>query len=254
MKSIDLFAGVGGIALGAEWAGIKPIAFCENNIFCKKVLNKNWPHIPVFDDIKTLNRQVLEEKGVIEIGGTVDVISGGYPCQPFSLAGKQLGENDERFLWNEYFRLIKELEPTWVVGENVYGHVNNGLSEVIRDLESVGYETTAIVLPAEAIGAPHKRERVFVIGHSNSEPILQENPSVGTFRSQWQTWQSSTWQHWRAFSELHRSVPKPGICRMDDGFSRELDKNRLIALGNAVVPQQIYPLFKALAEFNKLIE
>lgn len=252
MKSIELFAGIGGIALAAEWAGIETIAFCERDSYCQKVLQKNWPSVSLFDDVITLNRKVLEERGVIEVGGTVDIISGGYPCQPFSLAGKQRGEGDERYLWNEFFRLIKELNPSWVVGENVFGHVNNGLSEVIRDLESVGYETTAIVLPAEAIGAPHKRERVFIVGYADSKPVIQKDKSISTFRSKWQAWQSFTWQHWREFSKLHWSVPEPGVCRVDDGIPRELDKNRLTALGNAVVPQQIYPVFKALVEFEEI--
>ena len=254
MKSIELFAGIGGITLAAEWAGIETIALCEREPFCQKVLRKHWPETPVFDDVKTLSKQLLIDKGVIKPDETIDIISGGYPCQPFSLAGKQGGDQDERYLWDEYFRLVQELRPNWVIGENVFGHVNNGLSKVISDLESIGYETEAIVLPAEAIGAPHKRERVFIVGHTNRQSKLQENTASGTFRSQWQAWQSLTWEYWRTFSKLHWSVPKPGICRMDDGFSRELDKSRLIALGNAVVPQQIYPIFKMIKDMEERYE
>lgn len=92
MKSIELFAGIGGIALAAEWAGVETVAFCEREPFCQKVLNKHWPDVPIFNDVKTLNRKMLEEKGVIEPGETVDIISGGYPCQPFSIAGERKGE------------------------------------------------------------------------------------------------------------------------------------------------------------------
>ena len=117
MKSIELFAGIGGIALAAEWAGVETVAFCEREPFCQKVLNKNFPGVPIFDDVCTLNRQLLEEKGVIEPGGTIDIISGGFPCQPYSIAGKRRGTEDDRDLWPEMFRIIKELRPTWVVGE-----------------------------------------------------------------------------------------------------------------------------------------
>lgn len=250
MKSIELFAGIGGIALASEWAGIETVALCEREPFCQRVLKKNWPNIPIFDDVFKLNKEELIKRGIIREDETIDIISGGYPCQPFSLAGKRTGESDERYLWGEYFRIVNELRPNWVIGENVFGHVNNGLQKVIDDLESIDYKTTVIVLPAESIGAPHKRERVFIIGHAEREPIIQKNKTVSTFRSQWQAWQGFTWEHWRKFSELHWSVPKPGICRMDDGFSRELDKSRLIALGNAVVPQQIYPIFETIVKIE----
>lgn len=251
MKSIELFAGIGGITLAAEWAGIETIAFCEQNEFCQKVISKNFPDRPIYDDVCTLTKDRLVADGVIEENGTVDIISGGYPCQPFSLAGKQLGDGDERYLWGEFFRLVQELRPTWVVGENVYGHVNNGMPVVISDLESEGYEVRAVVLQAADVGAPHKRERVFVVAcHPHRQSVLQEDQTVSTFRSERQAWQSLTWKHWREFSELHWSVPEPGIRGMDDGIPRELDKSRLIALGNAVVPQQIYPVFKMIAEYS----
>ncbi len=124
---------------------------------------EEFPRQAIYDDVCTLTKETLIKDGVITHDGTIDIISGGYPCQPFSLAGKQRGEADERYLWGEFFRLVKEIRPTWVVGENVYGHVNNGLSVVVSDLEGEGYEVRAIVLPAADVGAPHKRERVFVV-------------------------------------------------------------------------------------------
>lgn len=251
MKSIELFAGIGGIALAAEWAGVETVAFCEQNEFCQQVIAKNFQNPPIYEDVYDLTKDRLITDGVIEKNGTVDIISGGYPCQPFSLAGKQQGKADERYLWEEFFRLVKELRPTWVVGENVYGHVNNGMPTVISDLESEGYEVRAVVLQAADIGAPHKRERVFVVAcNAERKSILQKDQTVSAFGSQWQAWQSLTWKHWRTFSDLHWSVPKPGICGMDDGFSRGMDKDRLIALGNAVVPQQIYPIFKAIVDIS----
>lgn len=252
MKSIELFAGIGGIALATEWAGIETVAFCEQNTFCQKVLAKNFPNKPIYDDVCTLTKETLIKDGVMTHDGTIDIISGGYPCQPFSLAGKQRGEADERYLWGEFFRLVKEIRPTWVVGENVYGHVNNGLSVVVSDLEGEGYEVRAIVLPAADVGAPHKRERVFVVAcHPDRQPVVQEDSTISTVGSERETWQSVTWKHWREFSELHWSVPEPGICRVDDGIAKGMDRDRLIALGNAVVPQQIYPVFKMIANYQK---
>ena len=182
MKSIELFAGIGGIALAAEWAGIETVAFCEREPFCQRVLNKHWPNVPMFDDVKNLNRQVLEEKGVIEPGGTVDIISGGYPCQPFSSPGKRKGEEDDRHLWPEVKRLLEEIRPTWFVGENVAGHITLGLDTVLHDLESIGYSWKSFVIPAAAVGANHERFRVFIIAHSNSQSKLQTNKSISTIR------------------------------------------------------------------------
>ncbi len=248
---LDLCSGIGGISLAAEWAGIKTVAHCDIEEFCQKVLKKHWPDTPLFTDIKTITRQSLTERG-IDVD-SIRAVAAGYPCQPYSLAGDQQGEEDERYLWDEVFRVIREVEADWFVGENVFGHVNNGLSDVINDLESENYEVECIVLPAQAVGAPHQRDRVFIIARNTcSESIIQEDSAVSSFRSQWQAWQSFTWEHWRKVSELHWSVPEPGICGVDDGVSRELDKSRLIALGNAVVPQQIYPVFEAIVKYDRL--
>lgn len=166
MKSIELFAGIGGIALAAEWAGIETVAFCEREPYCQKLLNQNFPDVPVFDDVRTLNRQLLEDKGVIEPNGTIDIISGGFPCQPYSIAGKKRGTEDDRDLWPEMFRIIKELRPTWVVGENVANFANMELERTLLDLESEGYKVQTLLVPAVAVDAPHERMRTFVVAHS----------------------------------------------------------------------------------------
>ena len=247
---LDLCSGIGGISLAAEWAGIKTVAHCDIEPFCQKVIKKHWPDTPLFSDIRDITKETLVERGVD--ADAIRIVSAGYPCQPYSLAGDQRGADDERYLWDEVFRVVREVDADWFVGENVYGHVNNGLSSVVADLESENYEVTCIVLPASAVGAPHQRERVFIVARNTvSEPVIQKNTAVSAFRSQWQAWQGFTWKHWREVSELHWSVPKPGICGVDDGVSRELDKSRLIALGNAVVPQQIYPVFEAIVKFSE---
>lgn len=292
MKSIELFAGIGGIALAAEWAGIETVAFCEREPFCQKVLKKQWSDVPVFDDVKTLSRKLLEEKGVIETGGTVDIISGGYPCQPFSLAGERKGEEDDRHLWPEVKRLLQEIRPTWFVGENVAGHVTLGLDTVLLDLENIGYTWQPFVIPASSVGANHERYRVFVVAHSNgfgnnteekrrtdrdrkkemqereltqlgpadnvdyvcysdSKPRSQTDKTINSFGNEWDTRQILAREFRGEPSRNHWQSDKPSVCRVDDGISRGLDKGRLKALGNAVVPQQIYPIFKAIMECNQ---
>jgi DNA-cytosine methyltransferase len=174
---LDLFSGIGGISLAAEWAGIETIAFCEIESFCQKVLRKHWPDVPIFEDVKKLNKQALTDAGVIGNGRTIDIVAGGYPCQPFSHAGKRKGQADDRHLWPEMFRLVRELRPTWVIGENVAGHVTLGLDDVLTDLESEGYQTRAFVLPAAAVGAPHRRDRVFVVAHASSKGLQERRQS-----------------------------------------------------------------------------
>ena len=161
MKVLDLFSGIGGFSLGLERAGMKTIAFCEIEPFCRKVLNKHWPDVPVFDDIRNMSADDLPEKP--------DLICGGYPCQPFSVAGKQRGEKDDRHLWPEMYRIIQSCRPTWVIAENVAGHISMGLDQVLFDLEAAGYEAQPFVIPACGLNAPHKRERVWIVGYAEHD-------------------------------------------------------------------------------------
>lgn len=248
MKSIELFAGIGGIALAAEWAGIETVAFCEREPFCRKVLNKHWPDVPIFDDVMTLNRQLLEEKGVIESGGTIDLITGGWPCQPFaSINRHRKGKDDERYLWPEMFRIIDELRPTWVVGENVADFSGSDEHEQThKDLESLGYETQTFVIAAATVGAPHRRYRTFIVAHSSRQPESQTNQKVSPERSEWNAWRDLARGYRRQASAAYWQTYKPGIPGMDDGIPNRVDRSKV--LGNAVVPQQIYPIFKAITE------
>jgi len=162
-RHLDLFSGIGGFSLGLELTGgFETVAFCEIEKFPRKVLKKYWPHIKQYKDIKELTNDQLETDGIIPI----DIITGGYPCQPFSVAGHQRGEKDKRHLWPEMFRLVKECRPTWVIGENVSGHIKLGLDTVLENLESEGYSTRAFSISASSIGANHKRERVWIVGYS----------------------------------------------------------------------------------------
>ena len=155
MKVLDLFSGIGGFSLGLEAAGFETAAFCEYDQEAQKVLRKNWPDVPIFSDVRTLTKQELQDNGIQNIG----LICGGYPCQPFSLAGERRGAEDDRHLWPEMFRLVKELRPTWVIGENVAGHINMGLDEVLADLETEGYTARTFVIPACAVDAHHRRDQ-----------------------------------------------------------------------------------------------
>jgi DNA (cytosine-5)-methyltransferase 1 len=160
LKILDLFSGIGGFSLGLEaTGGFETAAFCDIDPYCRSVLKKHWPNVPIFEDIRKLKGTDI---------GTVDIITGGYPCQPFSVAGKQKGVEDKRHLWPEYFRLIKECRPTWVIGENVSGHIKLGLDSVIEDLESEGYATRTFSISASSIGANHQRERIWIVANSNN--------------------------------------------------------------------------------------
>jgi len=166
LRHLDLFSGIGGFSLGLEsTSGFETVAFCEIEKFPRKVLKKYWPHVKQYKDIKELTNEQLETDGIIPI----DIITGGYPCQPFSVAGSQRGEKDKRHLWPEMFRLVKECRPTWVIGENVSGHIKLGLDTVLENLESEGYSTRAFSISASSVGANHKRERVWIVGHSQHD-------------------------------------------------------------------------------------
>jgi len=176
---LDLFSGIGGFSLGLARAGFETVAFCEIDPYCRKILKKHWPDVPVFEDIKRLhwdnkNEQLFEDRGEgaqrdFTQVRSIDVICGGFPCQPFSAAGKRRGKNDERHLWPEMFRLIQECNPKWVIGENVPGIINMGIDAVLSDLESSGYETETFIIPACAVNAPHRRDRVWIVANTGRE-------------------------------------------------------------------------------------
>jgi DNA-cytosine methyltransferase len=173
MQRIDLFSGIGGFSLVGSWLGWETVAFCEIDPFCQKVLKKHWPDVPIFDDIKTLTANEIKTKTKWD-STEPTIVVGGFPCQPFSTAGKRKGTADDRALWPEMFRVIREVRPTWVVAENVRGllSVEGGLvfEQVCTDLESEGYEVQPFLIPACAVNAWHRRDRVWIIAYAtNSE-------------------------------------------------------------------------------------
>ena len=163
MSHVDLCSGIGGFALGFEWAGLsKPVLFCDIEPWSRKVLAKHWPHVPIAEDVKELAN---DPNGLVP---DCDILTAGYPCQPFSVAGKQRGTEDDRHIWPFISQIIAQKRPAWCVLENVYGHVALGLDEVLAELEAQNYATRAFIVPACAVDAPHRRDRLWIIAHTNS--------------------------------------------------------------------------------------
>ena len=169
MQVVDIFSGIGGFSLAAGWMGWKTVQFCEKESFCQRVLSYYWPGVPISNDIKTLTADQIINNGLYDKSKPT-ILVGGVPCQPWSTAGKRLGKEDDRDLWEESIKLAKYLQPNWIVFENVRGLTNwNGgmvFDEVQADLEAEGYEVLPFLLPACAVNAPHRRDRIFFIAHA----------------------------------------------------------------------------------------
>ena len=162
LRMLDLFSGIGGFSYAGEKlvGGYETVAFCEYDKHAQKVLRKHWPDTEIIDDVRELANDADRFRGL------VDIVVGGYPCQPFSAAGKRRGDKDDRHLWPEMLRIIQAVRPTWVCGENVAGHISMGLDEVLSDLEAEGYQARTFVIPAVSADAYHRRDRCWIVGYS----------------------------------------------------------------------------------------
>ncbi len=186
----SLFSGIGGFELGLEWAGMGPVKWqVEIDLYCQKVLAKHWSDVKRYGDIRDVGKHNLEP---------VDLICGGFPCQPFSVAGKRKGKEDDRHLWPEYLRIVTELNPAWVIGENVPGIINMELDTVLSDLENAGYSTATLIIPACSVDAPHRRDRVFILAHNN-------NTKNGASRSEINQDWSQNYEGWSEQSQYGNS-------------------------------------------------
>lgn len=331
LTHLSLFTGIGGLDIAAEWAGFQTVGQCEWADYPTRVLEKHWPRVPRWRDIRTLTKESFYERTGLR---TVDLISGGFPCQPFSVAGKRRGKEDDRYLWPEMLRVISELRPAWVVGENVAGIVNMALDQVYADLENEGYSVQALIIPACAVDAPHRRDRCAIIANRYGAGLQAQRPKQQTarvagtredvahaesaecerkrrkawkrrpepgcccddvsdannrrdLRGNWapsaieETGESRTDHGGRAPEYVTgEGLPgEPGLGGVVDGFSDWMDrgmsvpgywmpepdipritskkehrKDRLQCLGNAVVPQQFYPVFQAIADIEMGLE
>ena len=269
MTHLSLFSGIGGLDLAAEWAGFATVGQCEFADYPTKVLEKHWPDVPRWRDIRTLTKESFYERTGQR---TVDVISGGFPCQPFSVAGKQKGKEDDRYLWPEMLRVIRELRPHCVVGENVPGIIKIAAGQVVKDLERAGYHVVVFHYEAASVGAWHRRARVFFVGladvadtackriqgHAASCAAKPAERS-GQMQSDAESGNEAVYDamcsgcagdaRWGKSQELADGrcwAVEPDVGRVAHGIPARVD--RLKCLGNAVVPQQAYPIFKALME------
>ena len=350
LRLLDLFSGIGGFSLAASWTGqIETIAFCEIDKFCQKVLKKHWPEVPIINDIREVTieriqgiiadtsstRRAWDDSNEIDRfyrhnwGDTAKILSGetqinilvgGFPCQPFSCAGQRKGKADDRYLWPEMLRVITELRPTWIIGENVTGILSMAqqhsdpemgceadpeveadadcdaggiLWGIIDDLENLGYEVQPFVIPACAVNAPHRRDRIWIVAHSGQQPTggtqngfsdgkqsssearkwanqgygftnedshasdtrdtgLQGGERAGTY-DKGQTAHGSVAECNSAWDEDWYTVALRTCVRdLDDGLPGRLAgrgrANKLKALGNSIVPQVAYQIFKAIVE------
>ena len=196
VKILDLFSGLGGFSLGLERTGnFKTVAFCEIDKFCTLILQKHWKGVKIYNDVKEIKKERLEADGI----PSPDVITGGFPCQPFSVAGKQAGTSDDRHLWPEMFRIIQEFTPRWVVGENVKGitNIQDGMvfETVCTALEGAGYEVRTFNIPAAGVGAPHRRERIWIVANRkesmvNPDNVRLEQHNAAEEETSW--WRTST--------------------------------------------------------------
>lgn len=248
---LDLFSGIGGFSLGLERAGMETVAFCEQDKACQKVLKKHWPGVPIFEDV----REVTGEQIKKEVGA-IDLVCGGFPCQPWSTAGVKKGDKDDRDLWPEMFRVITEIQPRWVIAENVTGFAQKrmGLKRTIIDLESEGFEARAFNIPACAIGAPHERQRIWILAahpcRSSRSPKPESEQQraqkfIGSGKERMVAGDAmATAEHFR-----EKWGGKPGVDRTVDGYSGRLDRIR--QLGNAVVPQVVEIIGKAIMEAER---
>lgn len=227
MKVLDLFSGVGGFPLGLErTGGFRTIAFCEIDPLCRRVLAKHWPEVPCYDDIRTLTARRLRADGIAP-----DVLCGGFPCQDISDAGPRLGLDGERSgLWSEFARLIGELRPCYAIVENAAALRWRGLARILGDLAALGYDAEWHCIPASAVGAPHVRDRLWIVAHPAGW-----GPQGWAWCGDEGSWRSPILTAGEIAGARAPWPGEPGLDRVAYGVPDHV--GRVAALGNAVVPQ-----------------
>lgn len=246
IQHIDLFSGIGGFALAARATGFyETIAFCDINKFCCDVLRMNFGYkIPIHDNVRTLSKDLLIKYGWNEKRTTI--ITGGFPCQPFSSAGLQGGKDDDRYLWPEMFRIIRETGARFVIGENVAGIVDMVLPEIRSDLEGEGYRVEMFVIPAAAVGGLHRRDRVWIIAYADDKRLQ------GCIRWSEERFREAYELFTLSLCKDEDKLPEPKVVGGDDGIPNRVDRTK--ALGNAIVPQIAFIEMYIIGELNKMYE
>jgi DNA (cytosine-5)-methyltransferase 1 len=240
IRTLDLFSGIGGFALGLERAGpFRTVAFCERDPYAQRVLKKHWPEVPIYDDVRTIDTDEL---------GRIDLVCGGWPCQPWSVAGQQRGAEDDRDLWPAMVALVEELRPRFVLGENVRGFVNEpmGLPRTLADLERIGFQAVTFIIPAAAVGARHRRDRCWIVAHSVADA---SGPRLEVEQRQRRHDGKEREAAKRSSDGRKGWLPEPNVGRVANGVPSRVD--RLKCLGNAVVPQVVEQLGRAILEAEK---
>ena len=250
MNKLSLFSGIGGDDIASEWVGIKTLCFSEIDPFCQRVLRKHWKDVPIIGDVRNVTKQEVKRLTGQEY---VDIVSGGDPCQPRSVAGKRLGEKDDRDLWKFMLRIVQDFKPAWVINENPTGRITMDFGKVLSDLESLGYETRSFIIPACAVNAIHRRERLFIVAHSNKQRHTRgrvyNEPSVIKPFEILSTQLSSRINSKIIIRQDFNSLSQ--CCKSDNGIPRRVARQHLAVYGNAVVPQQIYPIYRAIVEIEQ---
>ena len=264
VQHLDLFSGIGGFAIAAQAAGCQTIGFSEIEPYACKVLKHHWPKVPNYGDIRNIR------------GVSADLVTGGFPCQPFSVAGHKRGSEDDRHLWPEMLRVIAEAGPSWVLGENVPGIIGMELDNVLSDLENIGYAAWPVVIPACAVDARHRRDRVWIMAHSE-RGRLQERRAEGaggmgdgacsrqeashdlsaTPQSGYDVAESGCWSGEGSRSGIGSETraarwdAEPGMDRVADGIPNRT--HRLRGLGNSIVPQVAAEIIRGMMAVDSLL-
>jgi DNA (cytosine-5)-methyltransferase 1 len=242
MKHASLFSGIGGFDLAAQWMGWENVFQVEIEPFCQKVLEKNFPTTKRYGDIKQFDGT--------EYSGAIDILTGGFPCQPFSKGGKRAGTDDDRYLWPQMLRVIREVRPQFIVAENVANLIKMGIEYMFDDLANSGYTTEIFIIPACAVKALHRRDRVWICAHSNKNAIshhtrkIRAAPSENESKTQRKDGKWGGTEFSAICNEQNWIEVATRICGIDNGLPGRMD--RIGSVGNAIQPQVAYEIFKAI--------
>ena len=240
MNVLDLFSGIGGFSLGLERAGMTTVAFCEIEEYPRKVLAKHWPNVPIYEDVRDVTAERLRADGI-----SIDTISAGFPCQPYSVAGHRRGSDDPRDMVSPMLRLVKEIEPAWFMGENTQGFIDTGLDAMCDELEQLGYSTRTCSLPSCVAGLPTMERHVWIIATTSSKrlerfwEITMQIIEDGT--KEFQGSDPRGFNRW--------NLSKTRVCGVGERISDR--SHRLKALGNAVPPRIPEIIGRAIMEIER---